>query len=250
MKPRIFIDAGAWYLAYYMGMWEYILEHFGREAFKGVYFDGISAGGQVATHIIASIYSDKLMKTWLETGPKTVVKNDKYGNNCRITEGIYNTGYTFYTNLNKTQRRAIRKYVRVFCTDSLMNGHCCDKISNACEYASAITATSNIPLILSYKPIRFREKYLWDGVLGSSCYSLIHKKTLCISFSKRVHFYNMLDLSNWVYHKDYISLLPSFLPQQMTLVWCDLLFERGYNDAKANRKELLEKFQSIGIHLS
>jgi len=250
MKPRIFIDAGGWYIAYYMGMWEYILEHFGREAFKGVYFDGISAGGQVSTHIIASIYSDKPIKTWLETGPKTAVKNDKYGNSCRITEGVYDTGYTFYKNLNKIQKLTMRKYVRVFCTDTLLNAHCCDKISNVDEYANAVTATSNLPLIFSHKPIKFRDKYLWDGVLGNSCYSLIHKNSLYISFSPRVQCDNMLDLSKWVYHTHYVSLLPSFLPQQIALMFCDEMFERGYNDAKANRKELLEKFQSIGIHLS
>jgi hypothetical protein len=248
MKQRIFIDSGGWYIAYYMGMWEYILEHFGREAFKHVYFDGISAGGQVATHIIASIYSDKPMKTWLETGPKTSVKNDKYGN-CRLTEGVYDTGYIFYKNLNKIQQRAMRKYVRVFCTDSLLNAHSCDKITNADEYASAVASTGNIPLLGAQKPINFRDKYLWDGVLGNSCYSLIHKKSLYISFSPRVQCDNMLDLSKWIYYTELMTLIPSFLPQQMTLLVCDELFKRGYNDAKANRKELLEKFQSIGIHL-
>ena len=118
MKPRIFIDAGGWYLAYYMGMWEYILEEFGRESFKGVYFDGASAGGQVATTIIASIYGDKQMKFWLQTGPKLAVECDKYGIG-RLTDGIQSTGFIFYNNLNETQRRAICKYVRVFCTDSL-----------------------------------------------------------------------------------------------------------------------------------
>ena len=249
MKPRIFIDAGGWYIAYYMGMWEYILEHFGREAFKGVYFDGISAGGQVATHIIASIYSDKPMKTWLETGPKQMIKLDKYGNG-RLVDGVHATGYAFYNSLDKIQRRAIRKYARVFCTDTLLNMHYCDKISSAQEYVCAAAATGNIPLICAYTPTKFRDKYLWDGALGNSCYSLIHPKSLYISPSPRVHRDTILDLSNWVYYTQFVSLLPSFLPQQIALMFCDEMFERGSNDAKANRKELLEKFQSIGIHLS
>jgi hypothetical protein len=33
MKRRIFIDGGGWYLAYYLGMWEFILTEFGKDAF-------------------------------------------------------------------------------------------------------------------------------------------------------------------------------------------------------------------------
>ena len=249
MKTRIFIDAAGWYIAYYMGMWEYILEEFGRESFKGVYFDGVSAGGHVATHVIASIYGGKSMRTWLETGPKLAIKCDKYGIG-RLSDGIHFTGHAFYNNLNENQRNAIRKYVRVFCADSFLRNHCCDKISNACEYTGAITATGNIPIIGSYKPIKFRDNYLWDGALSPSYSTQVDSQTLYITFTPSTTLYdNLLDLSNWVFYTPIIALGPSFLPKELTTILCDDLFDSGYKDAQLHRGELLTKFKRIGIKL-
>ena len=248
MKPRIFIDSGGWYLAYYLGMWEYILEHFGKEAFRGVYFDGTSAGGLVASCIVACVYGNQTMKYWLDNGPKQCVQTDMYRNG-QFAKGMYNAGYFFYNCLSKQQRLALYKYLRFFCLDTNLNEYCCDKISNANEHANACAASGNIPFICSDKPVPFRDKYLWDASLTKSYYSLVTKKSLCISFHPGPDCHTTLDLSKWIYSSTLLSLIPCFLPQQTTLSVCDALFEFGYHDAKAHSKELLTKFRSIGIKL-
>lgn len=246
-SPRIFIDAGGWYLAYYLGMWEYILAEFGKEAFKGVHFDGISAGGHMGGYIVSAIYGDHTMKHWLENGPKYTVHANKYGDG-QFTQGQYEAGYHFHTSLNKAQLRANKKYVHVYCITDKLKLHCCDKIATPEEHAAAASATGNIPIVGACEPMHFRDKQLWDGVFHKRYGDVLDTTNmLYISFGPHFECENTLDLSNWIYHTQLVSLIPSFLPQNATLRICDELFDRGFNDAKRNRATLVAKLNAIGI---
>lgn len=249
MKRRIFIDAGGWYLAYYLGMWDFILTEFGKDAFKGVHFDGISAGGHISAYIVSAIYGEHTLRHWLENGPKHAVRINKYGGG-QFAQGLYQAGYLFHKSLNKVQRRSNKKYVRAYCITDKQELYCCEKIKTHEEHAAAASSTANIPILCGYEPTRFRDKKLWDGVFYKQYDSdLDTKNMLYISFGPHFQCKNTLNLSNWIYHNNFLSLGPSFLPQSMTLKICDELFECGYNHAKNNRAELVEKFNSIGIRV-
>jgi hypothetical protein len=246
-SPRIFIDAGGWYLAYYLGMWEYILAEFGKEAFKGVHFDGISAGGHTASYIVSAIYGDHNLKHWLENGPKYAVRINKYGDG-QFTQGIYEAGYHFHKSLNKAQRRANKKYVRVYCITDKQEMHCCDNIATSEEHGAAAAATGNIPLLGACEPMHFRDKQLWDGAFHKRYGDTLDTNNmLYISFAPHFECDNTLDLSNWIYHSQLVSLLPSFLPPNITCAICDALFDCGFNDAKRNRATLVAKLNAIRI---
>lgn len=62
MKTKIFIDSGAWFIAY-------IFTHYDRDIFSEVYFQGVSTGRQSCGYILASIHGNKDLKYWLENGP-------------------------------------------------------------------------------------------------------------------------------------------------------------------------------------
>jgi hypothetical protein len=246
-RPRIFMDAGGWYLAYYLGMWEYILSEFGKDVFKGVSFYGISAGSHASGYIIAAIYGNSTMRYWLDNGVKHVVYLDKYGNG-KFTEGLYESGYKYYHILDEAQRKAVKKHLNVFCTNKNRELYCCKKISSCDESGKAASGTGNIPIIGSYGPTNFRGEQLWDGAFYNKYDSVINTKNmLYISFGPHFQCDQTLDLSNWIPHNLFFSTIPSFLPQNITLFICDELFDRGYNDAKRNRDELVSKFNAIGI---
>jgi hypothetical protein len=246
-SPRIFIDAGGWYLAYYLGMWEYILAEFGKEAFKGVHFDGISAGGHTAAYIVSAIYGDHTMKHWLENGPKYAVYIHKYG--CgQMTEGLYEAGYHFHISLNKAQIRANKKYVRAYCMTDEQELHCCQKIATSEEHAAAASATGNIPIAGACEPMQFRDKQLWDGFFYKQYGNVLDTTNmLYLTFEPHFQCNNTLDLSKWIFYSQLVSLIPSFFPKIASLRICDELFERGFNDAKRNRATLVAKFNAIGI---
>lgn len=123
-KYKIFIDSGAWYIAYYMGLFHYIFTEFGVDCFKHVHLEGISAGGQACGYILATIHGCKNMKYWFENGPQQIIRSNNYGNG-KLTLGCYNAGLFFYKQLNKHQRKKIKKYFSCVCLDSSLNSHCC-----------------------------------------------------------------------------------------------------------------------------
>ena len=246
-SPRIFIDAGGWYLAYYLGMWEYILADFGKEAFKGVHFDGISAGGHTAAYIVSAIYGDHTMKHCMENCPKLATRLGKYGGG-KMTQGQYETGYLFHKSLDKAQKQAIHKYVCVYCITDKLELHCCDKVETSEEYACAVSASGNIPILGSYEPIRFRDIQLWDGGFYKQYGNILDTTNmLYLTFEPHFQCNNTLDLSKWIFYSQLVSLIPSFFPKIASLRICDELFERGFNDAKRNRATLVAKFNAIGI---
>lgn len=243
------MDAAGWYLAYYLGMWEYILEAFGKDAFQNVVFEGISAGGHASAYVVASVHGSQSLRHWLEYGPKWVVRQNMHSDG-QFTKGQYDAGYAFHTSLNKSQRRANRKYVRAYCLTDTMELYCCEKIRTSEEHAQAASATGNVPIVSSCSPMTFRGTPLWDGALYRDYEGVVNtNRMLYITFSPRFVCKHILNLSDWVYISAFISLLPCFLPQTLSLVICDQLFDRGYSDAKSNRDELQAAFRSIGISI-
>jgi hypothetical protein len=70
---------------------------------------------------------------------------------------------------------------------------------------------------------------------------------LYISFKPHLQCENVLNLSDWLFYNSYLCLLPFFLPQKIAIPMCDLLFERGYEDAKQHKDILTTKFKTLGI---
>jgi hypothetical protein len=253
-KHKIFIDAGGWYLAYYLGVFHYIFEEFGTTIFEDVYFEGISAGAHTSGYCLATIYGCHDNKYWLDNGPKQTVKKNKY-NNALFTLGMYEAGKFFYDQLDEFQRSKIHEYFCSICIDTNRNPYKCIKITTANEFGSAVASSANIPFLGSIYAWRFRDVFLWDGYMNdTTIYDNIHTDCVNVLFitfdAKRINIhpaYVLLDLSEWTDFSILNSLLPSLYTQYMTLNRCDELFEMGYCDAKKHKDQIREKLTSFGI---
>jgi hypothetical protein len=84
MKKIIFIDIGVFYITYYYGFFDFLFTHYGVDKFKDVYFEGVSAGGQVSASCIFTIHGYKNMKYWLKKGPKMLIHSDNLRNQKTI----------------------------------------------------------------------------------------------------------------------------------------------------------------------
>lgn len=253
-QHKIFIDAGGWYGAYYLGMFHYMFEEFGTTIFEDVYFEGISAGSFTSGYCLATIYGCRDNRYWLELGQKRATINNNYGNS-RLTFGMYQTGKLFYEQLDDIQRSKIREYYCGICMDSNLKPYRCEQINNITDYGSAVASSANIPGLGSLYAWKFRDVYLWDGYFnGNTIYDNLNndcENILLITFdAKRIKpnpTYVILDLSEWTTYSILNSLLPSFFPQYTTLGICDDLFEQGYNDAKLHKTQVREKLTAFGL---
>ncbi len=251
-KHKIFIDAGGWYGAYYLGMFHYIFEEFGTTIFENVYFEGISAGAFTSGYCLATIYGCHNNKYWLEHGQKQATRNNNYGNS-RLTFGMYEGGKFFYEQLSEIQRSKIHEYFCSVCIDTNRKPYKCVEISTAKEYGSAVASSANIPFLGSLYAWRFRDVFLWDGYFNDATIfdNLDCSNVLLITFDAKCinpnPAYVLLDLAEWTEFSFFNSLLPSFYPQYTTLNKCDELFQLGYNDAKKHKDQIREKLSSFGI---
>ncbi len=253
-QHKIFIDAGGWYVAYYLGMFHYIFEEFGTTIFENVYFEGISAGSFTSGYCLATIYGCHDNRYWLELGPKLATRDNNYGN-ARLTFGMYKNGKLFYEHLDENQRSKVSEYYCGICMDSNLKPYRCEQIKNSIEYGSAVASSANIPGLGSLYAWKFRDVYLWDGYLNdNTIYDNLNndcENILLITFvKKRIKpndVYVILDLSEWTPFSMWNSMMPSFFPQDITLGICDELFEHGYNDAKLHKSQIRDKLTAFGL---
>lgn len=253
-QHKIFIDAGGWYGAYYLGMFHYIFEEFGKTIFEDVYFEGISAGSHAAAYNLATIYGCRDNIFWLENGQKYATRSNNYGNR-RLTQGINDSGLLYFNELDDNHRSKIREYFSAVCMDSNHQPFRCQQIETSLELASAVASSANIPGIGSLYAWKFRDVYLWDGYLNdNTIYDNLNndcENILLITFvKKRIKpndVYVILDLSEWTPFSMWNSMMPSFFPQDITLGICDELFEHGYNDAKLHKSQIRDKLTAFGL---
>ena len=129
------------------------------------------------------------MKYWLKNGPGLLIRENKYKFGD-LTSGLYKAGLFLYEeSLQKYKKPLdyITNKFRTLCFDTNGKPYYCEKITNAIEFAQAVSSTGNIPFIGSFNPSEFRNQKLWDGCLNnyfgrSYLYECINaKKTLIIS---------------------------------------------------------------------
>lgn len=251
---KIFVDGGGWYLAYYMGVFHYILTTFGVDCFKDVHFEGVSAGGHCISAVIATINGCKDMKYWLDHGPKHTISNNNYGNG-RLTLGCYNASKLFYDTLNHYQRKEIKRKYCSLSLDSTFSPFFSRNISNKTDFACAIASTGNVPIIGSFLPWRHLKRHLWDGCLNFNYnhYKNLDynaKKILVFSFFQNEFDKNHIihvDLSKWTPFSWCKFLGISFYDKKSALLATDELFETGFADAKLNHDELYNKLCKFGV---
>ncbi len=251
---KIFVDAGGWYLAYYMGVFHYIFTTFGVDCFKDVHFEGVSAGGQCIGYVLATIHGCKDMKYWLDNGPKHAISNNNYGNG-RLTLGCYNAGKHFYKTLDSSQKDEIKKKYCSLSLDSSFNPFFSRNISNTTDFACAVASTGNIPIVGSFHPWKHQNNYLWDGCLN---FKYNHYKNLDYN-TKKVLFFSLdkdniveqniinINLSKWTNFSPLKSISISFYDKETALLATDELFENGFSDAKLNHDEIYDKLCKFGI---
>ena len=254
MPNGIIIDAAAWYICFYFGFFHYIFTHIDKDKFKNINFEGISAGAHISTACILTAHGYKDMKHWFETGPKMLIRDNTY-NNGRLTEGCYQSCMKLFDTFDETQKKCIKKYLKIIATTQRIKPY---RFKNICDretFATALAATSNIPIIGSKNPIEYKNKNLWDGYL---CYSLGHydyynirkkgKKKLVVAWKNGLvedENFTVINLYDFCDYNYIVSFSPMFLNQTCALSVCDLLFEYGYNIARDNFPEFKEKFENF-----
>jgi hypothetical protein len=255
MKRTILIGIGGWYLCYYYGFFHYIFKKIGVEKFKNIYFEGVSAGGIVTGPCVATVNGCKNMKHWYNNGPKMMI-NEKIYNAKTTKTGIYKSAEYLYNKTNDEQRNAIRKYLRVLTTTNELKPYWFSNIRDKDSFIKALIATANIPLVFSLQPIQYKNMSLWDGHLAKmfgiyDYYKMNEKnddKKLIIAWNSDLISSDRLIVINLYkfYFADIFSaFIPALLNQEFASFTSDIIFKRGYNDAKKNFPKIKEKFEQF-----
>jgi hypothetical protein len=246
MKKVIFIDIGAFYIAYYYGFFNFLLTHYGIDKFKDVYFEGVSAGGQISAACVATIHGCKNMKYWFKKGPKKLVTIDKLRKQ-QTTQFFYELGEKAYKKTTQEQKHAIQKYLSTLSSSQDYKPYWFRNIDTQHKFASAISSTGNVPILGSLSPIVYDDCCLWDGWLCKQIGNYNYYKTnpgekkIIISWDKDIpqdENTRILYLNRYFMYSQLLSFMPFLLNSSMGSIYCDKLFENGYNDAKQNIAEI------------
>lgn len=246
MKKVIFIDIGAFYITYYYGFFDFLFTHYGIEKFKDVYFEGVSAGGQISASCIFTIHGLKNMKYWFKKGPKQLVSSDSLRNQ-KATQFFREFSESSYKKTTQEQKDAIQKYFSTLSSSHDYEPYWFRNIDTSHKFASAISSTGNIPIVGSTSPILHDDCCLWDGYFCKKFGGYNYYKTnpgekkLIISWEKdipRVENARVLDLNKYFMYSHFFSFLPFLLNSSMGSVYCDELYDIGYNDAQQKIAEI------------
>lgn len=255
MKRSISIGIGAWYTCYYFGFFRYIFKKMGVEKFKNVHFEGVSAGGIVAGTCVAIVHGCKNFNYWYYNGLKMMIHENNY-NIKNVMVGISNSAEYLYNKTNDEQKNAIRKYLRVLTITNELKPYWISNIRDKTSFKKSFMATSNIPLVFSLQPTKYKKMSLWDGhfakMFGIYDYYKMNEKS---DDKKLVVAWNsflipndnliVIDLYKFYFADIFSAFIPSLLNQEFASLTADMLFERGYNDAKKNFPEIKEKFEQF-----
>lgn len=266
IRKLILFDASGWYSSYYMGFMEFILETYGRDQFVDTIFAGISGGAHSAAFSIAAVHGPKhkTMRYWLSRGIQYICGINSH--TCgSLTRGCYLTGYKYYDICEDDGiiHHIHDKYFAI-ATNVFGNLITCCTAKSADEFARSIAATSNIPIIGSIFPARYRGIYAWDGIFAwlfgtdklrtdlASVYSdnstLIFTMMSEKKFDHRSNAYviNVRKLSTGQTPTSLIGTMgPSFNSSTKTHQFGARWFDIGYVSAKTNHAKYKDKIEAF-----